>query len=252
MTVVVTLTSRLGSVLPKRVGSPSGPGSGSEAGSECPGHEVLFGDLTVWLYVRRNTRRTAEVWMDDFRLFYYSARPAARGKSFGDVRGRVELRKKLKCKSFRWYLDNVYPELKVPDDSDSRSGAIRQRQNCLESRRLEGEDTPVLTLAPCAGKGGVPADGQVWVYTHRQQIRQQQNCLSLSTTFPASQVLMLPCSAEDGKQRWQKSGTHLEHIVSRFCLDSEMALDGMESSRMLVISPCELSAYTQRWEVPFS
>lgn len=56
----------------------------------------------------------------------------------------------------------------------------------------------------------------------------------------------------DRFQRWQKSGTHLEHLVSRFCLDSEMALDGMDSSRMLVISPCELSAYTQRWEVPFS
>ncbi|XP_059898405.1 polypeptide N-acetylgalactosaminyltransferase 14 [Gadus macrocephalus] len=55
-----------------------------------------------------------------------------------------------------------------------------------------------------------------------------------------------------GPQRWQKSGTHLEHLASRFCLDSEMALDGMDSSRMLVISPCELSAYTQRWEVPFS
>lgn len=60
------------------------------------------------------------------------------------------------------------------------------------------------------------------------------------------------CSFVFCLQRWQKSGTHLEHLVSRFCLDSEMALDGMDSSRMLVISPCELSAYTQRWEVPFS
>ncbi|XP_034436633.1 polypeptide N-acetylgalactosaminyltransferase 14 [Hippoglossus hippoglossus] len=214
-------------------------------------HPYVFPEGNANTYIK-NTRRTAEVWMDDFRLFYYSARPAARGKSYGDVHGRVELRKKLKCKSFKWYLDNVYPELKVPDDSDSQSGPIRQRQNCLESRRLEGQELPVLTLAPCIGTEGVPAVNQEWVYTHGQQIRQQQHCLSLSTTFPASQVLLLPCNMADGKQRWQKSGTHLEHLVSRFCLDSEMALDGMDSSRMLVISPCELTAYTQRWEVPFS
>lgn len=141
---------------------------------------------------------------------------------------------------------------RVPDDSDSQSGVIRQRQNCLESRLVEGQELPVLTLGPCIGKEGVPAINQEWVYTHGQQIRQQQHCLSLSTMFPASQVLLLPCNMADGKQRWQKSGTHLEHLVSRFCLDSEMALDGMDSSRMLVISPCELSAYTQRWDVPFS
>uniref|UniRef100_A0A3B5MR55 Polypeptide N-acetylgalactosaminyltransferase n=1 Tax=Xiphophorus couchianus TaxID=32473 RepID=A0A3B5MR55_9TELE len=217
-------------------------------------HPYVFPEGNANTYIR-NTRRTAEVWMDDFSLFYYSARPAARGKSYG-IRGRVELRKKLKCKSFKWYLDNVYPELRVPDDSDSQSGVIRQRQNCLESRRVEGQEMPVLTLGPCTGAEGGPTSSQLqeWVYTHGQQIRQQQHCLSLSTTFPASQVLMLPCNMADGKQlqRWQKSGTHLEHIVSRFCLDSEMALDGMDSSRMLVISPCELSAYTQRWEVPFS
>ncbi|MEQ2164556.1 hypothetical protein GOODEAATRI_007855 [Goodea atripinnis] len=76
------------------------------------------------------------------------------------IRGRVELRKKLKCKSFKWYLDNVYPELKVPDDSDSQSGVIRQRQNCLESRRVEGQEMPILTLGPCAGVEGVPSSSQ--------------------------------------------------------------------------------------------
>uniref|UniRef100_A0A8B9JXH1 Polypeptide N-acetylgalactosaminyltransferase n=1 Tax=Astyanax mexicanus TaxID=7994 RepID=A0A8B9JXH1_ASTMX len=216
-------------------------------------HPYIFPEGNANTYIK-NTRRTAEVWMDEFKLFYYSARPAARGKSYGDIRGRQDLRKSLKCRSFKWYLDNVYPELKVPDDSDGRSGVIRQRQNCLEARQVEGQDLPVLALTPCTGTKDVPALNQEWVYTHGQQILQQQKqlCLSVSTTFPASQILLMPCNISDGKQRWQKSGTHLEHQASHFCLDSEMALDGLESSRMLVISPCEPSAHTQRWEMPFS
>ncbi|KAM9798274.1 polypeptide N-acetylgalactosaminyltransferase 14 [Neosynchiropus ocellatus] len=213
-------------------------------------HPYVFPEGNANTYIK-NTRRTAEVWMDDFRLFYYSARPAARGKSYGDVKSRVELRRRLKCKPFQWYLANVYPELKVPQDSDLGSGVIRQRQNCLESGRPEGREQPTLSLGPCSASEGAAAH-QEWVYTHGQQIRQQKLCLSLSTTFPASQVLLLPCDLADSKQRWQKSGTHLEHLVSHFCLDSEMALDGLDPTRMLVISPCELSAYTQRWEVPFS
>lgn len=214
-------------------------------------HPYVFPEGNANTYIK-NTRRTAEVWMDEFKLFYYSARPAARGKPYGDIRSREELRRSLNCKSFKWYLDNVYPELKIPDDSDIKTGVIRQRQNCLESRKLEGQDLPALTMGPCIETKTVPAVNQEWLYTHGQQIRQQQHCLSLTTTFPASQVLLMPCNIADVKQKWQKSGTHIEHLASHYCLDSEMALDGIESSKMLVISPCELSAYTQRWEVPFS
>jgi len=31
----------------------------------------------------KNTRRTAEVWMDDYKNFYYSAVPLARNVPFG-------------------------------------------------------------------------------------------------------------------------------------------------------------------------
>lgn len=51
--------------------------------------------------------------------------------------------------------------VRVPDDSDSKSGVVKQRQNCLESQRVEGQDLPVLTLAPCVGKQGVNAINQV-------------------------------------------------------------------------------------------
>ncbi|XP_040480050.1 polypeptide N-acetylgalactosaminyltransferase 2 isoform X2 [Ursus maritimus] len=60
----------------------------------------------------RNTRRAAEVWMDEYKNFYYAAVPSARNVPYGNIQSRLELRKKLSCKPFKWYLENVYPELR--------------------------------------------------------------------------------------------------------------------------------------------
>lgn len=60
-------------------------------------------------------------------------------------------------------LSVSFSECRVPDDSDAKSGMIRQRQNCLESRIVEGQDLPVLTLAPCIITKDLPAANQVQV-----------------------------------------------------------------------------------------
>lgn len=68
--------------------------------------------------VERNLARVAEVWLDEYKdLFYghgYHHLLDQKRIDIGNLTEQIELRKKLKCKSFKWYLDNVYPDMVAP------------------------------------------------------------------------------------------------------------------------------------------
>ena len=66
--------------------------------------------------ILRNNKRLVEVWTDEYKSYFFAIRPEYTKIDSGDISERLELKKKLKCKSFRWYLDNIYPFAPIPKD----------------------------------------------------------------------------------------------------------------------------------------
>lgn len=163
--------------------------------------------------VLKNAARVAEVWLDEWKEFYYAMSPGARKTSAGDVSGRLALRERLKCKSFRWYLENIYPESQMPLDYYFL-GEIRnvESQNCLDTMGHKSGEK--VGSSYCHGLGG----NQVFAYTKRQQIMSDDNCLDASNAH--GPVNLVRCHGMGGNQEWSYDETDLtiKHVNSGNCL----------------------------------
>lgn len=187
--------------------------------------------------LKRNSIRLSEVWLDEYAKYYYQRIGHDKG-NYGDVSERKALRKKLGCKSFKWYLDNVYPELFIPGEAVA-SGEVRNLgeggNTCLDSPARKADLHKPCGLYPCHRQGG----NQYWMLSKTGEIRRDESCLDYS----GSDVILYPCHGSKGNQQWiyNPQTNHIRHGSSDKCLAIT------ESKQQLVMEECSSSAPRQRW-----
>ncbi|KAL6448178.1 hypothetical protein ACFW04_000292 [Cataglyphis niger] len=188
--------------------------------------------------VLHNAARVAEVWMDEWRDFYYAMNPGARNVDVGDVSERIKLRERLKCKSFRWYLENIYPESPMPLDY-YYLGDVKnvETQTCLDTMgRRTGEN---VGISYCHGLGG----NQVFAYTKRQQIMSDDMCLDAAS--PQGPVKIVRCHGMGGNQAWvyNDETKMIRHTNTGYCLSKPHSGDASQP----VLAQCDVKNIGQKW-----
>nr|CDP93621.1 BMA-GLY-5, isoform b [Brugia malayi] len=183
--------------------------------------------------LKRNSVRLAEVSLRIFLILYIFELNMA--GDFGDVSSRKALRKKLQCKSFKWYLDNVYPELFVPGDIRNKGEVAGDVvQHCLDSE--VGEDIQKVVIAyPCHKSGG----NQYWMLSKDGEIRRDESCID----YAGADVMVYPCHGMKGNQEWKylPDESQILHVITSKCL--EMSRDGSK----LMMNVCDQANPYQHW-----
>ncbi|XP_001512277.1 polypeptide N-acetylgalactosaminyltransferase 5 [Ornithorhynchus anatinus] len=142
--------------------------------------------------VERNLVRVAEVWLDEYKdLFYgHGLHLLERRSDIGNLTQQKELRKKLQCKSFKWYLENVFSDLEAPVVRASGVLINAALGKCISL----GNDTVVMEDCDLNSKM------QQFNYTWLRFIKHEDLCLA---PLSASEIMGLsPCDNRNKGLKW--------------------------------------------------
>ncbi|XP_076471914.1 putative N-acetylgalactosaminyltransferase 9 isoform X2 [Babylonia areolata] len=182
-----------------------------------------------------NSMRLAEVWMDEYKRLFYTHRRDLLGQDYGDISERIELRKRLKCHSFKWYLDNVYPEKFIPDEKVHAWGMVRNPASNLCLDTLQKDEKMEFDMGLYSCQNGASAN-QVMSLSVTNDLRREEACLD-SLGEDGSTVRLRQCHHNKPTMKWKhdKEKNKLIHESSGLCLD----VAGQQNDGHPVLKPCK-------------
>ncbi|XP_077421588.1 polypeptide N-acetylgalactosaminyltransferase 17-like [Vanacampus margaritifer] len=193
-------------------------------------------------HMRRNGLRVAEVWFDEYKPNFYMAWNIPmqnHGIDYGNISERVELRKRLQCKNFKWYMENVYPEMRTHSNTDLYG--VMYNFNVTNLCLDQGEKTnhaPILF--ECHG-----LSPQLVRYTKNKQLfvgalgssREDTRCLADS--LPNTRPQLLDCSTVTyiTKTKWIfNQGQSVRNLFTGRCM--EVVPSPKKPFYEVVMQPC--------------
>lgn len=191
----------------------------------------------------------------------------------GDISNRVALRDRLKCNSFDWFLENVYPEKFVPSRNVigygryfypnftaniklfnsiffvfffRRVGSLQQNL-CLDDLQQDSDRAFKLGVYVCHRP--TVTKSQFFSLTNSGVLRTEISCASIHKSEESEfhNIQMHPCNDNDKhNEKWElTSEKQIRHIDTDLCLDAY----NLNSQDHVIVTSCHPLSQTQKWKI---
>ncbi|XP_030065950.1 polypeptide N-acetylgalactosaminyltransferase 5 [Microcaecilia unicolor] len=193
--------------------------------------------------VERNLVRVAEVWLDEYKDIFYGhgTHLLMRSSDVGDLTQQKELRKSLNCKTFKWYLQNVFPDLHAPTVRANGVLASVALGQCVCVQNF------TITFETC----DVFSKNQQFSYTWLRLIKHQNFCIA---PVELKGILALqPCDNKNNNLRWLHKSliTFQPLLTDHFVvehLSQPMCLEVDPVHKTVRVNSCDLTNRYQKWQ----
>ncbi|XP_055371858.1 N-acetylgalactosaminyltransferase 6-like [Condylostylus longicornis] len=206
-------------------------------------------------YLHKNFKRVAEVWMDEYAKFIYDRDPERYNKlDAGDLTKQKRIRANLKCKSFKWFIEEVafdlpmhYPPIEPPDFAHGAIQSYSYPNLCLDT--LNARFNEQVGLSFCTQNLTHPPGNQNWALSWHEDIRlrDKTECLDVSQSVENSPVVLYPCHDTQGNQLWhyELKSKWLVQGENKRCLEAEPNL------KKVYVNDCDESNLNMKWNIGY-
>ncbi|CAG9810904.1 unnamed protein product [Chironomus riparius] len=203
-------------------------------------------------YLGRNFKRLVEVWFDDFKDTFYDRNRERYDKiDPGDLSHPKAVRERLNCKNFKYFLDNVIPEMTlkypanktVPDFASGQIKSLQDEKYCMYY--VKGQNNDSAFLKECH-KGDKLPDSQFYRLNFYKNIVSgyTEQCLD------AHNVHFRNCHYSNyGNQFWKLNQT--TNMINSGSDGNNNCLTADFKDHKFLMKACNVSDMSQKWKFTY-